>query len=98
MGKTEVYSWRLEPALKSELEEAARRREESLSSLLDGITRNWLRSGSALGGDEDRDRQRNLQEAASRYVGSVAGEDPTRAEESGRRIREKLRGRYDRAT
>ena len=36
--KTEVYSWRLSPDLKDDLEEAARRERVSVSRLLERMT------------------------------------------------------------
>ena len=43
MSKTEVYSWRVDPALKRELEAAARADGRSLAHLLNQISRDWLR-------------------------------------------------------
>ena len=40
--KTEVYSWRVSPQRKAELEGEARREGTSLAKLLDDITANWL--------------------------------------------------------
>lgn len=91
MAKTEVYSWRIEPALKAALEEEARRRNESLSGLLEVIAEEWLKSASSVGSEAERDRQRHLQRAARRCFGAIAGGDPKRAEEAGQRVRRKLR-------
>jgi hypothetical protein len=43
MSKSEVYSWRLEPALMAELEAAARGEKVPLAVVLERLTRDWLR-------------------------------------------------------
>src|SRR5689334_9503043 len=75
--KTEVYSWRVSRELKSELEEEARRRNLSLSAMLDLAVTEWLnRRTDAVCDDEE---QRRLQAVAAKYAGSIAGGDPTRS-------------------
>lgn len=95
MAKTDVYSWRLEPRLKEDLEEAARRRSSSLSALLSRIASEWLER-SDLRSEEEREDQRRRHEAAARCFGTLAGGDPDRAEEAGRRVADKLRTRHGR--
>jgi hypothetical protein len=43
ISKSEVYSWRITPALKAELEAAARAERMPLSILLERITEDWLK-------------------------------------------------------
>jgi hypothetical protein len=43
MGKSEVYSWRVTPALKSQLEAAARAERMPLAALLARIAEDWLK-------------------------------------------------------
>ena len=60
--KTEVYSWRVSPEVKTGLEREARRRKISVSAVLDLAAREWLlKSGTEHEGDEE---QRMLHEAA----------------------------------
>lgn len=90
MSKTEVYSWRLEPAIKEALEEAARERRASVAAVLDEIVDEWL-SRRENGSDEED--QRCLHRAASRFVGAISGGDAHRAENARERVRERLRQR-----
>jgi hypothetical protein len=84
--KTEVYRWRLPSRLKSDLEEAARARQESLAELLEQITRAWLRQGHGLDGDEE-ERQQRLREAALTTIGTLDGGRADRAEKAGAEVR-----------
>ena len=94
MNKTEVYSWRLDPELKTALAGAARAEGVSLSRLLDRITAQWLKrevdSPAAL------EQQRSVRLRAMRYVGSVHGSDPTRARDASRRVRRLLAQKHAR--
>lgn len=67
MSKTEVYSWRVDPALKRELEGIARAEKTSLSAVLDRACRSWLdQSGKVKAGESDTVRRRRvLQEIVS---------------------------------
>ena len=56
MNKSEVYSWRLEPALKAELEVAARAEKVPLSVVLERLTRDWLRQRK----EQDEEEQERL--------------------------------------
>ena len=93
--KTEVYSWRLSAERKAELEEEARREGESLSALLDRVTRDWLterRKGQA----DDEAEQGAIRRRAMAAIGSVAGGDRHRSSQASQRVREVLRKRYGR--
>lgn len=87
--KNKVYSWRLDGKLKSALEEAARRENNSVSTLLERIVTDWLNSESA--NDDDEKIQQQLQDAALACAGSISGEDPTLAEQASSRVLEKLK-------
>ena len=92
MAKTDVYSWRVDPATKAALEEAARERRASVAAMLDEIVGEWLSRRENGSGAE---QQRRLHEAASRYVGAIEGGQPDRAATSRQRVRERLRRRAD---
>jgi hypothetical protein len=94
MEKTEVYSWRLDPQVKSALESAARAEGTSLSRLLDRITTEWL--GRELDSREGEEAQKAIRKRAMRYVGSIHGTDPRRAGEASRRLREILARKHGR--
>jgi hypothetical protein len=90
--KSAVYAWRVSPALKRSLEDAARSERRSVAGLLDEIVTEHLRN--AAGRDaSDIDRQRELHARAERFVGSMAGERPDRAANAREIIRERLRRR-----
>lgn len=95
MAKTEVYSWRLSPRLKADLEEAARAEQKSLAELLDRIARDWL-EGLEVHGEDDDERQRRVRQAASRSVGAIEGGDPDRAAHASTEIRSRLARRHAR--
>lgn len=95
MTKTTVYSWRLSPRLKAELEEAARTQRQSVASLLDGIAEEWLESWRGRGGDEDK-RQRRLHEAAMKFVGAIQGGNPDRSTSARSAVRNRIAHRHGR--
>jgi hypothetical protein len=92
--KTEMYTWRVSPELKTGLEREARRRKISMSAALDLAAREWLdKSGAQNEGEEE---QLRLKKAASRWLGTIASGDPQRSENASRIVRQRLRLRYDR--
>jgi hypothetical protein len=92
--KTEVYSWRVSPDLKTGLEREARRRKTSIGAVLDLAARDWLsRSGADAGSDTE---QRRLHEAASRCIGTIASSNAHRSENAREAVRQRLRQRHGR--
>src|SRR5262245_44073633 len=69
--KSEVYSWRLSPALKVELEAAARAEKTNVATILDRLVRQWL-SGRELSAEEDAEQQRRLHEQGRKAIGTVS--------------------------
>jgi hypothetical protein len=66
----------------------------SMSAALDLAAREWLRnSGMENGGDE---KQRQLHQAASRWLGALAGGNPERSQTASQSVRQRLRQRYGR--
>ena len=92
--KTEVYSWRVSPEVKTDLEREARRRKITMSAALDLAAREWLNKTGA--GNDGEKEQLRLKKAASRFLGALAGGDPHRAENASRTVRERLRRKYGR--
>jgi hypothetical protein len=92
--KTEVYSWRVSTDLKTDLEREARRRKISLSGVLDLAAREWLKNSSV--GDEGEEEQRRLHQAASKCLGTFAGDDSHRSEGVRRAVRQRLGRNYER--
>jgi len=90
--KNTVYSWRLEKDLKLALEDAARRENKSVSSLLEGIVSDWLSGNSA--NDDDEQIQQQLQKSALACAGSIKGTDPELAGQASTRIQEKLKRKH----
>lgn len=93
--KTEVYSWRLSPQLKTELEEAARAERKSVSELLEEIARSWLVKSKGLDQTED-ERQRRVREEAMKFIGSLQGGNPNRAENARSAVRSRIARRHGR--
>lgn len=93
--KTEVYSWRLSPDLKNDLEEAARRERVSVAQLLERITRAWLKARGSAAEDDEAEQER-LRAIAMQFVGTIRGGDPDRAAEVSKRVRELLARKYGR--
>lgn len=89
--KTEVYTWRVSPALKAGLEEAARAERRTVAQVLDEIVAEHLRSGSGRDPGEAA-RQRRLHQRAAAFAGCIAGRDPRRAERVRELVRARLRG------
>lgn len=92
--KTEVYSWRVSPELKSDLEREARRRNISLAAALDLAVQQWLKLQQC--DEDDLARQQKLHSAAAKCLGTLAGGNPRRAETAREAVRESLRRRYGR--
>jgi hypothetical protein len=92
--KTEVYSWRVSPETKTDLERAAREHKISLSAALEIAAREWLtKIGSR---NDDDERQRTLQQAASECFGVFASGETRRSETAAETVRQRLRQRYAR--
>jgi hypothetical protein len=89
--KTEVYSWRLKSERKVALEEIARKRSRAVSDLLDEAVDRWLSEQADL--DDEDALQQKLRQAAAPAIGSIAGGDPERSEQSRARLRAKLAAR-----
>jgi hypothetical protein len=87
--KTEVYSWRVSPDIKTRLEREARRRKISLSAALDLAAREWLLKTSMA--NEDGAGQYRLKKAASRWFGTLASGDAQRSEKVSQTVRQRLR-------
>jgi hypothetical protein len=87
--KSEVYSWRVSPALKASLEEEARGRRGSVAELLDKIVAEYLVADRRGGADDGA--QRRLRAKAMLFAGSIAGRDPRRGARAHERVRARLR-------
>ncbi|HKZ97018.1 MAG TPA: hypothetical protein VJ045_08565 [Hyphomicrobiaceae bacterium] len=71
MTKSEVYSWRLSPELKAELEAAARRKKVAMSVVLERAARDWLRKEAPRNDAADQERRRA---ALMACAGAVSGD------------------------
>jgi len=92
--KTEVYSWRLSPDLKTGLEREARRLNISLSAVLELASMDWLKKIAAA--NDSNDEQQGLHEAASKCLGTIESGDPLRSEKARLTVRERLARRHAR--
>ena len=91
MAHNEVYRWRLDTALKEQLERAARAEQTSVANLLRTIVSTWLAGNQA--GSDDAEPQLRMRAQALLCAGSIHGGDPDRAEQSSRRVRATLQNR-----
>ena len=89
LRKSEVYSWRLDPDLKSQLEQRAREEGIGLAALLERIARDWLRAKAAASSDDEREQAR-IKAAAMRAIGILRSGDPELAERARERLQERL--------
>jgi hypothetical protein len=88
MAKTGSYTWRVDPAIKAALGDVARERRASVAAVLEEIVTEWLSRR-----ENEVEEQRRLHEAASCYVGAIAGGESERAATSRDSVRERLRRR-----
>lgn len=95
MQKSEVYSWRLSPRLKAELEEAARGEKKSMAELLEQISEDWLQRARYQREDEEQKQQR-LHEAAMKFIGTSPSGRTDRAESVRSEIKERIARRHGR--
>lgn len=94
--RSEVYSWRLTPALKQALEEEARQRGASVAELLEDISGAWLREARAARSEADMHEQERLHAAALPFVGAIAGRDRERSSRARELVRTRLRRQNER--
>jgi hypothetical protein len=87
--KSAVYSWRLDPEKKADLEEELRREGMTLSKLLDNITSDWLRHRRNRRGNRDAE-QAALRKRVMATVGAIRSGDPDLASKSREIIRERI--------
>ena len=88
--KSEVYTWRVSPALKASLEEAARAERRSVAQLLDEIVGEQL-EGARRHRRGEPERQRRLHQRAAIFAGRISGGATRRAEGARDLIRARLR-------
>ena len=88
--KSEVYTWRVSPAMKASLEEAARNRKRSVARLLEQLVEEGL---EAAGGDQESDanRQGHLHRLAAPFLGCIDGGDPRRSVRTRELVRARLK-------
>ena len=70
MSKSEVYSWRITPALKADLEAAARAEKVPVSTLLERIVQKWLEERRSA---DDEDEQERMRAALMACAGTFKG-------------------------
>jgi hypothetical protein len=68
MSKSEVYSWRITPALKAEIEAAARQEKTTVALLLERMARDWLEAHMA----DDDEEQRRLRKQLFKAIEEIS--------------------------
>jgi len=92
--KTEMYSWRIAPATRELLTEAARARGQSVARVLDEIVTAGLHQTTASE-DIELERQQQLHARAARFAGALSGGRSERSSQVRQLMRERLRKRRD---
>src|SRR5579859_3906807 len=87
--KSEIFTWRVSPEVKSALEREARRERVTVAALLDLITRQWLQDRRTKLARE-AGGQSKLHARAARSIGKIAGENSFRAQSVRTLVRERL--------
>ena len=95
MTKSEVYSWRVLPEIKTALEWEARRQRTTVAAILDRMVEEWLAAGRASAAGDDGE-QAALHAVAATSFGSIAGGNRRRAERARTAVRKRLLKRHDR--
>ena len=90
--KTEVYRWRLSHHLKSQLQEAARAEQKSVSDLLEEIVKSWLRHTRGQS-EAEEERQQRVREAVMKCAGTIEG-SPDLAENARSEVRARIARRH----
>ena len=91
--KTEVYTWRVSPAMKAGLEEAARDTHRSVAQVLDEIVAAHL-GGTGRASQSEADHQRRLHLRAARFLGCVASGAARRSERARDLVQARLKRRH----
>jgi hypothetical protein len=87
--KTEVYSWRVSAARKTDLESEARREGTSMAELLEKITADWLQQRRTSRNGEEAE-QADLRRRVMATVGTIRGGDPSLATRAREVVRERI--------
>jgi hypothetical protein len=87
--KTEVYSWRVSAARKTDLESEARREGTSMAELLERITADWLQQRRTSRNGEEAE-QAALRRRVMATVGTIRGGDPSLATRAREVVRERI--------
>lgn len=93
MAKTEVYSWRVAPEKKRDLELRARAAGKTIAEVLDQLSEEWLASQRS---EDDEAEQRRLHAAAAKFVGAVSFGNPRGSEIVEQELHKQLTRRYGR--
>ena len=92
--KSEVYSIRLAPDLRDDLERIARRRKTSLAQVITTASKEFVKRNAAKLDDEAE--QRRLHRELEKCIGAYAGDDPKASQRVNEVVRESLRRKYGR--
>jgi hypothetical protein len=91
MKRSDVYSWRVAPQVKTALEQEARREGQSVGGLLERIATEWLAARHReMDGEDEQARRHAL---AAKTFGAIAGGDPHRSTTARTAIRHRLAAR-----
>ena len=92
MAKSEVYSWRLNSDLKTDLDLHTRLQGKTLAEVLNMLAKGWLEE-QKLQNSENESEQARLHAIAARFVGSISGGDPHASQTVREVVRQRIRER-----
>ena len=85
MSKTEVYSWRVDPELKAELEAVARAEKTSVGTLVEQVVRDWLGQRKRLTAGEKAGQER-INRELDKCMGTIVGDGVSATNDVVRRV------------
>lgn len=92
MAKNEVYSWRLDADMKSELDQQARIQGTTLANVLNMLAKRWLEEQKQQNAENEAEQKR-LHELMAKFAGCISGGDPHASRNVSEIVRKRVRQR-----
>ena len=92
MAKNEVYSWRLDADMKTELDRQARMQGMTLANVLNMLAQRWLDEQKKQNAENEAEQKR-LHDIVARFAGCISGGDPHASRNVSEIVRKRVRER-----
>ena len=92
MAKNEVYSWRLDADMKTELDRQARMQGMTLANVLNMLAQRWLDEQKKQNAENEAEQKR-LHDLVARFAGCISGGDPHASRNVSEIVRKRVRER-----